>query len=376
MPALQEDRRLSRTGFQRGRHSPAFPLSHQIAGLRQRDEAGATNLVSLEAQICRRNGRNPGIEKERHDLCPLAPARDPVHRQQSPGLNLQTDLLGDLTPSSIPQGFIHLTHTARNIPGALVGRLNDQEPVVPVEDQAVGSNALRRQPCSEVLSGRGHARESTTLSPQRIADRAAMDYCSHRDRADASFVRDINFYRHGPRSTPVMGQYVDVDQTRRDAVSVRDVRSADLEAVADLAAESVDWHAATFPDVPSHTERRDFITGYRDFAATADTYFRVAETNGSVVGFLTAQLSTVREPAHSDQMRSVWIADIVVTRQARRRGIARSLLHDLDEWASRSNAAEITLRMHAGNTAAQQLYESEGFQPNWITYRKQISPPR
>jgi ribosomal protein S18 acetylase RimI-like enzyme len=90
-----------------------------------------------------------------------------------------------------------------------------------------------------------------------------------------------------------------------------------------------------------------------------------------VVGFLSA---TIR-PATTSGIEaldepSVYISDIVVTAAARRHGIGRTLLRDLDRWATEHDCRIIRLTMHAGNTAAQRLYEQLGYTASWITYRK------
>ncbi len=66
----------------------------------------------------------------------------------------------------------------------------------------------------------------------------------------------------------------------------------------------------------------------------------------------------------------MYISDVAVTQAARRRGIARALLADLDEWAGRRGCRTIRLSMHAGNEPASRLYEQLGYRPTWITFRK------
>ena len=154
---------------------------------------------------------------------------------------------------------------------------------------------------------------------------------------------------------------------------IRDRTPQDVPAVADLARESIAWHAETFPDIKPAPSRESLIEGFEQPAASPESYFRVADAGGALVGFLTAQLNP--PPAGGIEAFEgpfVYIADVAVTQGARRRGIGRALLEDLESWAVDRGAGAIRLSMHAGNGPAARLYESLGYRPSWITYRKDL----
>ena len=152
---------------------------------------------------------------------------------------------------------------------------------------------------------------------------------------------------------------------------IRDRRDEDTEVIVSLALESLRWHAETFSHIRPAPPRDSLLSDFRELAATPDTYFRVAELDATVVGFLTAGL----HPPTSGGIEaldepSVYISDVVVTSSARRRGIARALLADLDVWASQRECHTIRLTMHAGNEPAHHLYDQLGYRPSWIAFRK------
>jgi GNAT superfamily N-acetyltransferase len=152
---------------------------------------------------------------------------------------------------------------------------------------------------------------------------------------------------------------------------VRHRRERDLETIVNLAFESLSWHAETFPDVRPAPSTESLASAYQQLEDSTKSYFRVAEIDGEVVGFLSASIqppTTSGIEALDDP--SVYIGDIVVTASVRRRGIARALLTDLDGWATDHGCHVIRLNMHAGNAPAQHLYERLGFHPTWITFRK------
>jgi ribosomal protein S18 acetylase RimI-like enzyme len=157
------------------------------------------------------------------------------------------------------------------------------------------------------------------------------------------------------------------------ALIIRDHQEHDIEAIVNLALESLTWHADTFTNIRPPPERQSLRTDFRGLADTPDTYFRVAELDTAVVGFLTASLL----PATTGGIEaldhtSVYISDIIVTTAVRRRGIARALLTDLEQWAVHHDCHTIRLNMHAGNAPAMHLYEQLGYQPTSMTFRRDI----
>ena len=152
---------------------------------------------------------------------------------------------------------------------------------------------------------------------------------------------------------------------------IRDRQEEDLEPIVALALESMTWHADTFSDIRPAPTGDALRAGFRELVPTADGYFRVAELAGTVAGFLTAGLQPpTTSGIEALDEPSVYISDVAVAPTARRRGIARALLTDLDGWARRRECHTIRLSMHAGNEPAHRLYEQLGYRPTWITFRK------
>lgn len=152
---------------------------------------------------------------------------------------------------------------------------------------------------------------------------------------------------------------------------IRDCQDADLDSIVTLAIESLAWHADTFTNVRRPPARDELASGFHDLTIQPDTYFRVAILDAAVTGFLTATI----QPPNPNGIEAldeptVHIADIAVTHAARRRGIARALLTDVEQWARQHDCHTLRLTMHAGNTAAQRPYEELGYLPSWVSFRK------
>jgi ribosomal-protein-alanine N-acetyltransferase len=80
------------------------------------------------------------------------------------------------------------------------------------------------------------------------------------------------------------------------------------------------------------------------------------ESTSAVAGFAVATALRV-----SDAPPECELEFVLVPRQARRRGIGRTLVRTVLLWASELGAEEIRLEVRASNRRALQLYEQSGF---------------
>lgn len=69
----------------------------------------------------------------------------------------------------------------------------------------------------------------------------------------------------------------------------------------------------------------------------------------------------VREPFWEFKEKHVWIYNMHVTPQNRRKGIARRLLAKTEEWTRQRGLNKIGLHVIDHNTPALKLYESMGY---------------
>ncbi len=84
-------------------------------------------------------------------------------------------------------------------------------------------------------------------------------------------------------------------------------------------------------------------------------YIVAANSGGEIVGYAGAF-----SPDHGIETD---IQTLTVSPTERRKGIGRSLLRELIEWAKERDSTEIFLEVRAGNEEANPLYISEGFEP-------------
>ena len=128
------------------------------------------------------------------------------------------------------------------------------------------------------------------------------------------------------------------------------LRSLRLAALRD----SPDWFWSTYDE---EVERPDewWQRSARDVA------WFIAHDSGRPVG-LAAALRSPELPETERHVISMWVEPA-----ARGRGIGRSLIEQIKEWARADGAESLHLEVTATNAAATHLYEACGFQPTGVT---------
>ena len=122
-----------------------------------------------------------------------------------------------------------------------------------------------------------------------------------------------------------------------EAVRIRPAGAGDLDAIHGI-------EVASFTDA----WRRE---GFRDLILGGSAQVLVAESGNEVVGFAVTY-------AAADEAE---IANVAVSKPARRRGIGRALVDFVIADASRAGAVVIHLEVRESNAAARGLYAARGF---------------
>lgn len=139
-------------------------------------------------------------------------------------------------------------------------------------------------------------------------------------------------------------------------------------AVANYAAENVlggRWSAADAPTLAREETGRLLAQGL----ATPDHHLFELHEGDEAVGFLwLAQLPRGQE-------RVVFVFQIHVEPEHRRRGHARAALVAAEDWARAAGAASLALHVFAHNHGARALYESVGLQVSSFNLLKRLAPP-
>lgn len=150
-----------------------------------------------------------------------------------------------------------------------------------------------------------------------------------------------------------------MDETLR----IRPATMSDHAAFAALLAELDGQHHAALPKLmrPAEDSRLKQRSLEREIDSP-DALVLAAEHGGVIVGFIHARLVVSKKGRAHLSRRTIYIEEIVVTGEARRRGIGRALMADAMAWARERDATAINLNVYEFNEAAHAFYESLGFQ--------------
>ena len=146
------------------------------------------------------------------------------------------------------------------------------------------------------------------------------------------------------------------------ATIVRPARITDAPAIAELAHAVHAMHAGALPDVfqPSDAPVLAVVAVER-LVARAGPLFLVATVDEAFAGYARAELQDEPASAHKRAARTLYLAEMGVAPEWRKRGVGRALLAAVRDAAAERGAAAIALDVYAFNAEARAFYEREGF---------------
>lgn len=152
--------------------------------------------------------------------------------------------------------------------------------------------------------------------------------------------------------------------------AIRTARPEDFPAVARLAERLADFELP-----PRRTKREiaeaDYPLLHAQLASPSDdVLFLVAEDEGDgVIGtiFANTKLDYFTKQPHA------YVEVLAVAEAAAGRGLARELMHAVEQWAHRRGLGRVDLSVFAVNERARGFYEHLGYRAEFVRYVKQVS---
>ena len=140
------------------------------------------------------------------------------------------------------------------------------------------------------------------------------------------------------------------------------IRAAELQDAPEIARLSGELGYSAEPEVIA--QRLEML-----LRNTSDKVLVVESSDGTVLGWVHGYLSQLIESNYR-----VEIGGLVVTANARREGIGRRLITEIETWAKERGAMELSVRCRADREEAHRFYEQLGFAclKTQKVFRKQV----
>ncbi len=155
---------------------------------------------------------------------------------------------------------------------------------------------------------------------------------------------------------------------------VRPAAAEDVPAIARLGDEVNALHHAQFPHIftaPGDSAAHEAFWGER---LAKSERFWVAEADGQLVGFVSAQVQDEPGSALAQPLRPCRIGTIGVGAAWRGRGIGRQLMDAVLAYAQQEGASDLRLNVFLFNTPAPGFYERLGFVARTCVMARALQP--
>jgi ribosomal protein S18 acetylase RimI-like enzyme len=150
-------------------------------------------------------------------------------------------------------------------------------------------------------------------------------------------------------------------------ITIRKSTEADIDFISKHAYRLIEFGPPAWRDANLMTaaDIRYNIAAIRSNDPDVGTFIAI-DAKGERCGFIYLHLDT----DYYTKEKYAHISDIVVSKEAEGKGVAKLLMQKADEWAREKKVPWITLNVFANNTHAQEVYEKLGYQKEWVKYIK------
>jgi GNAT superfamily N-acetyltransferase len=157
-------------------------------------------------------------------------------------------------------------------------------------------------------------------------------------------------------------------------IEIREYRETDAEQVMSLIRELQAHEVALFDRMkPVADMAHWYIDLLKKQCAKDEGIILIAEEDDRALGYATI-LTNVIEDGSADEIAYSYahVGDLVVLKEARRRGIGKLLLHECERRARVAGRDELRISVLALNEGAHETYRSFGFADLHINMRKML----
>ena len=155
-------------------------------------------------------------------------------------------------------------------------------------------------------------------------------------------------------------------------VHVRQYQSSDASALIMLIRELQASEVALYERMKPAADMGEwYIEQLKKQCAEDDGTILIAEEDGKVLGYAVVLTRSVEDGKGDEVFYEYgYVVDLVVAKEARRRGIARMLLDDCEKRTRDAGRDDLRVTVLARNEAAHALYRASGFADHLVDMRK------
>jgi ribosomal protein S18 acetylase RimI-like enzyme len=155
---------------------------------------------------------------------------------------------------------------------------------------------------------------------------------------------------------------------------IRRAQSTDLPSLVNLNGVAQDLHVRLAPSIyRADWEEAELARSWAARLTDPRHLVLVGEIDGWVAAALWAEVLKRPQSELAQPRRRLHVQHLVVAEQARRQGLARALLSEIEGVAAREGYDAVTLDARAENAAAQAAFQRLGYQPQSVALGKAIS---
>lgn len=154
-------------------------------------------------------------------------------------------------------------------------------------------------------------------------------------------------------------------------VTIRNLQEDDVDGICHLWEQFAAMRETMTDSRILNDDAADYFFGYATgLLQRKDTLTLVAEDGDKLVGYMVAQKQ--RRPPIYHHTRVAYLSDAFVAEGARKKGILRNFVDELQAWCKREGITAIDVQIFAGNDVAQDVYRKMGFHDYRTVFRREI----
>ena len=142
---------------------------------------------------------------------------------------------------------------------------------------------------------------------------------------------------------------------------IRPAKSNDYKTLVSLFTEENIHNHKVAPERVAKTKNVLTTSELNDFISNPQWYLSVFVENNKIVGVILASHKFKEATRWNPETNIVYIEELIVAEQHRRKGIGSALYKDVVSWAEKVNSSTLDLHVWANNLASIQFYKSLGF---------------